>query len=350
MGVDENGNRNVVAGVPDKFTIWAKDACGNRLDTGGLAVTGAGSGTDNVPVKVVDNGDGSYGVEYTCFKAGPYKVELAANGNKLGGVHNPLSVVCSPAAADPSQSVAFGPGVEGARIGQDNKFKVQARDAFGNDVKQGGAKVAGELVAPDGSSTPVVAKDNGDGSYDCSYPGVSKNGVSQLTPTLNGAPVKDAPFKLNVESDDTDPNKTKVKQVPGGLEVELCDKFGNKREPSKKDKVQCKTKKLSEDKAKASRNPDGTFSVKWPASFNGDYEAKVSVNGQDAPGGPWKASINQPPLSQAHADAVAAAYPKVAKTLQRLLLAASPEERDRIVAAFSGGAADSDSSSSSDSD
>jgi filamin len=347
VDVDENGNRNVVAGVPDKFTIYAKDACGNRLDTGGLAVTGQGSGTEDVPVKVVDNGDGSYGVEYTCFKTGPYKVELAANGNKLGGVNNPVKVVCSPAAADPSQSVAFGPGVEGAKIGRDNKFKVQARDAFGNDVKQGGAKVAGELVAPDGSSTPVLAKDNGDGSYDCSYPGVSKNGQSQLTPTLNGAPVKDAPFKINVESDDTDPSKTKVKLVPLGMEVELCDKHGNKREADKKDKVKCSTKKLSEDKARAIRNEDGTFSIKWPASFNGDYEAKVLVNGKEAPGGPWTANVSQPPLSAEHSAAVDAAYPKVAKSLKKILLGASPQERDRIIAAFQGGQAKSDSSSSS---
>jgi len=346
--VDADGNRHVIAGVPDKFTVHAKDAFGNRLDTGGLAVTGTATGTDNVPVKVIDNGNGSYTIDYTCLKTGPYQVELAANGHKLGGVHNPLKVICSPNVADPSNSIAFGPGVEGARIGAENKFTVQARDAYGNNIKKGGARVAGAIVAPDGSSAPVVAKDNGDGTYNCSYPGVTKNGHSLLTPTLEGHPVKDAPFKINVDSDDTDPSKTKVKLVPLGMEVELCDRHGNKREPSKKDNVQCKTKKLSEDEAKAHRNEDGTFSIKWPASFHGDYEAKVLVNGHNAPGGPWVAKVAQPPLSAEHAAAVTAAYPKVAKVLHRLLLSASPDDRNRIVAAFQGG--DHDDGSSSDSD
>jgi filamin len=350
VDVEADGLRHVTAGVPDKFVIHSKDANGNRCDTGGVKVTGKGSGTDDIPIHVVDNGDGSYTVDYTCFKAGPYKVELSGNGNKIGGVHNPLSVLCSPAAADASQSIAFGPGIEKAVVGADNHFTVQSRDAFGNNLKKGGAKISGALVAPDGTKAPVVGKDNGDGTYHCTYPSLTKNGVSQLTPTLNGSPVKDAPFRLNVESDATDPSKTKVRPTPTGLEVELCDRHGNKREADKRDNVGCKTKKKSEDKVKAVRNPDGTFTVKWPPSFNGDYEAMVTVNGHQAPGGPWNAKLEQPPLSAQHAQAVQKAYPSVAKTLNRLLLAATPAERDRIVAAFGGAQGGQDSSSSSESD
>jgi len=350
VDVEADGLRHVTAGVPDKFTIHAKDANGNRCDSGGVNVTGKASGAADIPVQVRDNGDGSYVVDYTCFKAGPYKLELAGNGNRIGGVHNPLSILCSPAAADASQSIAFGPGIERATIGHDNRFTIQARDAFGNNLKSGGAKISGAIVAPDGSKAPVLGKDNGDGTYQCSYPGVTKNGLSQLTPTLNGSPVKDAPFRLQVDSDLTDPSKTKVKQVPVGLEIELCDKHGNKREADKKDKVGCKTKKKSEDKARAVRNPDGTFTVKWPSNYHGDYEATVTVNGQLAPGGPWAARVEQPPLSAQHRAAVEQAYPSVAKTLSRLLLAASPAERDKIVAAFGGAQQSESDESSSDSD
>jgi len=197
---------------------------------------------------------------------------------------------------------------------------------------------------------PVLGKDNGDGTYHCTYPAVTKSGASQLTPTLNGSPVKDAPFRLQVDSDETDPSKTKVRPTPSGLEIELCDKHGNRRGAETKDTVGCKTKKKSEDKVKAARNSDGTFTVKWPPSFHGDYEAQVTVNGHQAPGGPWNAKLEQPPLSAQHKQAIEQAYPSVAKTLSRLLLAATPAERNKIVAAFSGAQAQGGDSSSSSED
>jgi len=130
------------------------------------------------------------------------------------------------------------------------------------------------------------------------------------------------------------------------MEIELCDRHGNRREADKRDKVGCKTKKKSEDQARAVRNSDGTFTVKWPASYNGDYEAAVTVNGTAAPGGPWAAKCTQPPLSSQHKASIQQSYPAVAKTLERLLLAATPAERDRICSAFQGAQQESDSSSS----
>jgi len=348
---DHDGLRHVVAGVTDKFTIHAKDQFGNKCDTGGVPITGTCGGTEDIPVKVQDNGDGSYTVSYTPYKAGPYKLELKADGTKIGGARNPLGIKCTAAPADGANSIAFGPGVEEATVGKDNKFTIQARDPFGNKVPVGGAKIGGSIVGPDGVAVPVVAKDNGDGTYTCSYPAIKKAGPHLLTPTLNGANIKDTPIKLNVNSGDTDPNNTAVKVRPGlGMDVELRDKDNNKRTKTKGDSVTCEAKPLTVHKLKATRKSDGTFEVKWPGHFAGEYDANIFVNGKPAPGGPWKNKVDQPAVSAQHKQVLQNTLPGVANLMERLLLHATPAERNRIIGALGGGDAGKSSSSSSESD
>jgi len=353
VDVDDNdGKRHVVAGTTDKFNIIAKDSFGNPCDQGGVNLKGHCSGSADVPVQIVDNNNGTYTVQYTPYKTGPYSLEIQApDGTRIGGKKNPVPIQVSPAAADGSQSVAFGPGISHATIGKDNKFTVQARDAFGNDIKKGGDKVAGGLQGPDGVAIPVQALDNKDGTYTCSYPGVTRSGPHALTPTVAGSPVKDAPFRLEVDSGDTDPSKTKTTLKPHstGYDVELKDHAGNTRVKTQSDKVICHAKPLSELVVKAHRKDDGTFEVKWPGNFKGDYEAKILVNGSPAPGGPFKGSVPEVPLSGQHKQVIQQQFPSVAGLLERLLLNATPAERNRLIGAWSGGDAGK-SSSSSDSD
>jgi len=168
-----------------------------------------------------------------------------------------------------------------------------------------------------------------------------------LTPTLAGSPIKGAPFRLDVNSGDTDPNKTAVKVRPGvGLDVELKDTHGNRRVKTQRDKVVCEAKPLTTANLKAIRNDDGTFAVKWPGHYSGDYEAKVFVNGAPAPGGPWKSTVTQPSISAQHKQILDQALPKVSGLMSRLLVHATPAERERIIAALQGGNAASSSESS----
>jgi hypothetical protein len=276
----------------------------------------------------------------------------APDGSRIGGKKNPVPILVTPAAADGSQSVAYGPGIANATIGKDNRFKVQARDAFGNDIKKGGDKVAGSLKAPDGSIVPIQVQDNGNGTYDCTYPGVNKAGPHSLTPTVSGSPVRDAPFKLDVSSGGTDPNNTKTTLKPNlGYDVELRDAFGNKRTKTKRDKVTCEAVPLTPVHAKATRNEDGTFALRFPGNFKGDYEAKIHVNGSPAPGGPFKGSVKDAPVSNAHKAAIAnSQLAPVANLFERLLLNATESERARIIGAISGGDHGKSSSSSSSGD
>jgi len=312
---------------------------------------GVCSGTADVPVQVIDNNNGTYTVQYTPYKTGPYSLEMKApDGTRIGGKTNPVPILCTPAAADGSQSVAFGPGVTNATIGKDNKFTVQARDAFGNDIKHGGDKVAGSLQAPDGSVVPLQIHDNKDGTYTATYPGLNKAGPHALTPTVAGSPVKDAPFRLEVNSGETDPSKTKTTLKPdvSGYDVELRDAHGNKRVQTKKDKVICKARPTSVLEFKAHRKEDGSFEVKWPGNFRGDYTAEILVNGSQAPGGPFNGSIPKIPVREDHKAVLNQAVPSVAALMARLLENATPAERNRIISALGGGDGGKSSSSSSD--
>jgi hypothetical protein len=48
--LDSNGNRIVVAGNTDRFTVHAKDALGNKQTSGGCPVHGKMEGVDHVDV------------------------------------------------------------------------------------------------------------------------------------------------------------------------------------------------------------------------------------------------------------------------------------------------------------
>lgn len=122
-------------------------------------------------------------------------MNLTANNVGVGK----SNVTCIPAAASGPHSVASGRGVSRAVIGQENKFSIQCRDRFDNDIKEGGAQVVGAITAPSGKSVPIVVTDNKDGTYSCVYPDVTESGVHSLLPTLNGEGVKNSPFKLKID-------------------------------------------------------------------------------------------------------------------------------------------------------
>lgn len=156
LDLDSEGRRIVTAGVTDRFKVTAKDAFGNQIQEGGLNVEGVLGGTAEVPVMSVDNGDGTYEITYTPTKAGPYQLEMKIEGQPMGG-KNPFPLLVIPAAPCAANSVASGDGVSQAKVGENNQFVVQTRDAFDNDVTMGGADVGGTLTTEGAEPVTVEA-------------------------------------------------------------------------------------------------------------------------------------------------------------------------------------------------
>jgi len=341
LGLDSDGRKIVVAGVTDSFNIASKDAFGNPCSGGGLEIEGTLTGTENVPVMVSDNGDGTYAISYTPKKTGPYDLDIRVNGKRIGGrnVDEPVKLLCIPGKPSGHHSVAHGPGVQGnATLGDDNSFTIQAKDAFGNNVIMGGAKIGGELVGEDGSRVPVVARDNGDGTYDCTYPALTKIGNYTLTPTLDGASIKDAPFPVRAWAGETSTENTLVSVPPfteactESIEIELRDAHGNKRERTDKDVVRAICTPLTHPILDAYQKPDGTYGVDFPPNLVGNYEVHITVNDQEVPTGPWTNQILPNPIDQTLKDELASTVPKTASIWERMLQNARPEDREVILA------------------
>jgi len=341
LELDANGRRVVVAGVTDSFQIVAKDGFGNQLQNGGLGVEGKIKGPKKVDVEVEDHDDGTYTLSYTPTVVGDYQFSAAVDGQKIGGKHNPFPFVVVPAPASPENSVAFGDGTKKATVGKENPFTIQARDAFDNDLKMGGADVGGELVhLESGEAVPLEVVDNEDGTYSATYPDLTKAGEYELTPTLDGVAIKDTPIRLIVKPGGAFLGNTTVnfpeENIAGdtGPVVEVRDEHNNLRSGGG-DEVHAELMPKSKlPPVPARDNGDGTFEVDYPPNCRGLYDVVIKVNGEEAPGGPYEVTIEENPLTEEESEQVDELLPSVANIFKRLLADATPKEREKILAAI----------------
>jgi len=226
--------------------------------------------------------------------------------------------------------------VEKAQVGKDNRFTVESRDRFDNPLTEGGANVGGELKG-EGESVPIEVIDNEDGTYTCSYPGVRKAGVYELVPKLEGVPVKGAPFKLVVSPGDYSVDNTHILfpevNISGmeGPVITLRDDHLNARNTGGEKIVAEIRRKTRLPPVKAHSTSDGTYEIDYPASLKGKYEASVTVNGKDAPGGPWHIDVEEGNFSDEHREEAKNLMPGASGALLRLLKGASEKEREKIL-------------------
>jgi len=344
LELDAQGRRVVVAGTTDSFKVTAHDSQGNRLNSGGLNVTGTiSNGPGPVDVHTNDNRDGSYKLAYTPTIVGDYQFTVKLDNSPIGGHTNPFPLHVIPGPAKGGNSIASGPGLSRGEVGGgNNKFQVETRDAYNNRITEGGAKVGATLVNnATGEQVPVSVRDNGDGTYSAEYAGVSKAGDYTLTPTVNGEHVKDAPFHVKVGAGGFDPNNTGV-EIPNpgftgrkGPKVSVKDKQGNLRAGFDDDVEADLTPKLKISKIKARSNGDGTYEVDYPPNLlPGDYEIEVRVNGHGAPKNPFSGKVNKTPLSGEHQSRASAAGGAAGAILARALLELTEADREALLSAL----------------
>lgn len=193
-----------------------------------------------------------------------------------------------------------------------------------------------------GERVPVNVRDNGDGTYNAEYPGVSKAGDYTLTPTVNGEPVKDAPFHVKVVAGGFDPNNTGV-EVPNpgytgrrGPKVSVKDKAGNLRSGFDDDVEADLTPKMKIAKIKAKSNGDGTYDVDYPANLlPGAYEIDIRVNGHPAPRGPFNGEVKKTAVSGEHQSKANEVAGGAGALLNKALLELTEAEREQLLAALS---------------
>uniref|UniRef100_H3C4Z4 Filamin A n=1 Tax=Tetraodon nigroviridis TaxID=99883 RepID=H3C4Z4_TETNG len=187
-------------GVVGKSADFVVEAVGDDVGTLGFSV----EGPSQAKIECDDKGDGSCDVRYWPTEPGEYAVHVLCNNEDIQ--HSPfMAEIVTPPSKDfyPDKVKAFGPGLQssGLAVGKPTEFTV--------DAKHGG-KAPLKIVAQDGEGVPVdvQVKDNGNGTYSCSYtPRKPVKHTAMIS--WGGVNIPDSPFRMNIGAG-CHPNKVKV--------------------------------------------------------------------------------------------------------------------------------------------
>jgi len=184
-----------IYGTVNKEPLVLKDDQMKDLEIG---VTGDDG--KSLPVKVANNHDGTYTVEYTPTTPGDYEVGVKLYKKLVKG-HGRIKLRGNAAASlSAAHCVAAGKGLTSAAALQSANFNITSYDAKGKRVLEGGntftVEFAGDFPA---DKTPFAhVQDNGDGTYSVSYKPFAE-GDHQIAVKLNGEHIKSSPFTAKVE-------------------------------------------------------------------------------------------------------------------------------------------------------
>ncbi|XP_039529536.1 filamin-B isoform X2 [Pimephales promelas] len=238
----------------------------------------SGASTD---CSISDNGDGTYGVEYTPFENGVHSVEILYDETPVP--KSPFQVGVGEG-CDPSRVEAKGPGLEEALTDKHNKFSIITR----------GAGIGGLGITVEGpSESKMSCKDNKDGSCNVEYtPYVP--GLYDVNITYGGQHIPGSPFKVPVK-DVVDSSKVKVSGlgVGSGVRAKIPQSFTvdcSKAGVAPLSVAVTGPKGLAEP-VNVTDNGDGTHTVAYTPSVEGSYSVAVKYADEEVPRSPFKLRV-----------------------------------------------------------
>ncbi|XP_061075781.1 filamin-A-like isoform X1 [Conger conger] len=187
-------------GIVGKSADFVVEAVGDNVGTLGFSV----EGPSQAKIECDDKGDGSCDVRYWPMEAGEYAVHVLCNNEDIQ--HSPFMAHITPSPGKdfhPDKVKAYGPGLESSGLG------VNKPAEFTVDAKLGGKaplKIHGQDT--EGNPLDVHVKDNGNGTYSCSYT-PKKPLKHTVMVSWGGVNIPNSPFRMNVGAG-CHPNKVKV--------------------------------------------------------------------------------------------------------------------------------------------
>lgn len=156
-------------GVPAQFTIQAFDAHGTRRTVGGdlFSVSYSPAADPDLLFQStpVDNGDGTYTVEYTPSRKGTWVLHVLFEGCPIYG--SPFYPEVRPASTSALHCEIQGVHSKFAVPGTRNCFTIVAKDGFGERKEEGGDIFTVHVAKGPAFVSPIW--DEGDGSYSLTY-------------------------------------------------------------------------------------------------------------------------------------------------------------------------------------
>ncbi|CAH8505758.1 unnamed protein product [Schistosoma turkestanicum] len=274
----------LVGGVVNKPAVFVVETNG---ETGALGFSI--EGPSEARIDCTDNGDGSATVAYWPTAPGEYAVHILCNDENIP--KSPFMVPIEPdmGKCDPERVKAHGPGImpTGNVAGQPTEFTVDIRDAGGP------APLTVECRDNEGEPVALKVRDNGDGTYTCSYtPKVPKKHTVLVS--YGAVNIPRSPFRVEV-AEPSNPGKVRV-FGPGVENV-------TRGQPTYFT-VDCKqaghgnvgisvTDEAGRDVAMDTQDMrDGTFKVAYTANTPGPYyTVQVFFNNQEVPRSPFKVPV-----------------------------------------------------------
>lgn len=185
---------SVQSGASVTATLQLKEPNGSNLALGGQAVIfslkGNGTSTGTF-ASTVDHGDGTYSALFTGLTVGtPTQVSATINGTTIVSILPEVKVIpgnVSPHTSFVQPLVTPGFGILFIQSGSSVTVTVRARDAAGNNHMQGGQTVVLYHKGA-GTSTGNVGStiDNGDGTYQAAFTGITVGTVDSIGAIING--------------------------------------------------------------------------------------------------------------------------------------------------------------------
>uniref|UniRef100_A0A8B9NMS2 Filamin C n=1 Tax=Accipiter nisus TaxID=211598 RepID=A0A8B9NMS2_9AVES len=271
-------NNKVEVGQAQEFVVETQGAGGQ----GKVEVKITGPSRRPLPCKVGPAPPGGpHPVTYTPPEEGPYKVEVTYDGHPVPGSPFPVEAQLPP---DPSKVCAYGPGLQGGKVGTPAPFTIDTKGAGTGGL---GLTVEGPCEAK------IECQDNGDGSCSVSYL-PTEPGDYAINILFADRHIPGSPFKAEV-TPVFDPNK--VTASGPGLERGKAGEVATFMvDCSKAGDAELTIEIISEAGVKAEvliqNNRDGTYTITYTPACPGSYTITIKYGGHPVPKFPVRVTID----------------------------------------------------------
>ncbi len=193
-----------VAGSVGVIEVWVESPAGKAIAAPQVSFTVSGDTVQHHMEASIDTDDVSHvqRIEYTCFEALVYTLELSIEGIQGQAEGFPLDVHVVAGDAVPSACQLVGGIAENPRAGKDLVTQVILKDAYGNLGARGRIE-----VTKDGRPVPVDAR----GHFTLRYETPVSGSVVRVT--VDGKEVRGSPFHLEVQGPEP-PAQTQLLTAP----------------------------------------------------------------------------------------------------------------------------------------